>query len=676
MAAPADPDTFAAWSIRQASARCGAWDVGPPRALLDPKRRDNATQARRRGWAPAVVEALAGAFRKRRAGRVSRRLVQTLGGLYRKYPEWSGHWFGTNPLAGQFPQKTRAVGRPAMIACRRADGRARPTRSPRPLPGRSPGPIVVATRPPRVPGGARDGGDPGKPRRTRPGDRRARRFPRRPLARGHRSGRPTAPSRCALPRSTALGRFAGPQALTSAVSPGLRPRGPRPRCRACLPALGRDGVCHRTTWPASSTTPTRTSAPRPSSPCPGPAGRSGGGPRGDPREDRRRRARRPPARWRPPSRSTPRSGAKLLASMLKVKRPGPRPRSPSAALPDPPGAARLSRGTRDRSPASASAGESALLAIRDSVNRRPRKAAKSGRYEGPAAARRWNAILTRFRPVTDWKRDRAVRPRRPRRCSSVSPRSTSSGPTPGARAGRSPGPTARRPAHRPGRARRLQGRRRRPRRVRLRHQRIARPLRLRLRRDRIRPRPAALAAGRLQRHDHRDAQRSEIAMFYRRFRGPCRMARQRPGPRPTCKGKNRARGRLGKGSALWSFSVQVSDRRLRILAAAGPGATGRESVPRLRPDARRRPKKAGEALFFDAKGIGCVKCHAAGGKGTANVGPDLTGLALKYDKAEIIRSVLEPSTGSPRAISRSCSPRATARSSPASSVPRPTPTWS
>ncbi len=38
-----------------------------------------------------------------------------------------------------------------------------------------------------------------------------------------------------------------------------------------------------------------------------------------------------------------------------------------------------------------------------------------------------------------------------------------------------------------------------------------------------------------------------------------------------------------------------------------------------------------------------MKCHAANGRGTANVGPDLTGLALKYDKAEIIRSVLEPS---------------------------------
>ena len=56
-------------------------------------------------------------------------------------------------------------------------------------------------------------------------------------------------------------------------------------------------------------------------------------------------------------------------------------------------------------------------------------------------------------------------------------------------------------------------------------------------------------------------------------------------------------------------------------------------------DARR-----GEALFFDPSGLGCGRCHSAGGRGTATIGPDLTGLALKYDRAELIRSVLEPSS--------------------------------
>jgi putative heme-binding domain-containing protein len=55
-------------------------------------------------------------------------------------------------------------------------------------------------------------------------------------------------------------------------------------------------------------------------------------------------------------------------------------------------------------------------------------------------------------------------------------------------------------------------------------------------------------------------------------------------------------------------------------------------------DARR-----GEAMFFDPRGLACGQCHSAGGRGTATIGPDLTGLALKYDRAELIRSVLEPS---------------------------------
>ena len=33
-----------------------------------------------------------------------------------------------------------------------------------------------------------------------------------------------------------------------------------------------------------------------------------------------------------------------------------------------------------------------------------------------------------------------------------------------------------------------------------------------------------------------------------------------------------------------------------------------------------------------------------GGRGTSTIGPDLTGLASKYDRAELIRSVLEPSS--------------------------------
>ncbi len=107
------------------------------------------------------------------------------------------------------------------------------------------------------------------------------------------------------------------------------------------------------------------------------------------------------------------------------------------------------------------------------------------------------------------------------------------------------------------------------------------------------------------------------------------------------KGRNRLLVRTRQGIGSWSFSVQVSEPSLAVLAAE----SGVASLAELREFALTHdgdPAK-GRSIFFDAKGIGCVKCHAIGAVGTAAVGPDLTGLALKYDRAEIIRSVLEPS---------------------------------
>ncbi|WP_254508543.1 PVC-type heme-binding CxxCH protein [Anatilimnocola floriformis] len=50
----------------------------------------------------------------------------------------------------------------------------------------------------------------------------------------------------------------------------------------------------------------------------------------------------------------------------------------------------------------------------------------------------------------------------------------------------------------------------------------------------------------------------------------------------------------------------------------------------------------GKTLFFDMKGVGCVKCHAIAGQGS-KVGPELSNIGAKYPREELIRSVLEPS---------------------------------
>jgi putative heme-binding domain-containing protein len=107
-AAVGDGDQFASWSIRQAIRRLDAWDKNTLlSALLDERRCEPALRLTDEAWALPVVEALAEAATRTSQPAVRARIVANLAGLYRLYPEWSGTWFGTNPLAGPFPQKTR-----------------------------------------------------------------------------------------------------------------------------------------------------------------------------------------------------------------------------------------------------------------------------------------------------------------------------------------------------------------------------------------------------------------------------------------------------------------------------------------------------------------------------------------------------------------------------------------
>ena len=75
-------------------------------ALLDERRLESALRLTDESWALPVVEALTEALSKTGAAPVRGRIVANLAGLYRRYPEWSGQWFGTNPLAGEFPRRT------------------------------------------------------------------------------------------------------------------------------------------------------------------------------------------------------------------------------------------------------------------------------------------------------------------------------------------------------------------------------------------------------------------------------------------------------------------------------------------------------------------------------------------------------------------------------------------
>ena len=50
----------------------------------------------------------------------------------------------------------------------------------------------------------------------------------------------------------------------------------------------------------------------------------------------------------------------------------------------------------------------------------------------------------------------------------------------------------------------------------------------------------------------------------------------------------------------------------------------------------------GKQVFFATEGIQCKNCHQIGGKGT-QVGPDLSKIGKKYDRRQILESILEPS---------------------------------
>jgi putative heme-binding domain-containing protein len=107
-------------------------------------------------------------------------------------------------------------------------------------------------------------------------------------------------------------------------------------------------------------------------------------------------------------------------------------------------------------------------------------------------------------------------------------------------------------------------------------------------------------------------------------------------------GRNRIMVLSRQGIGAWCFSAQLarSDRD------ASAFLVDANRVRELRRYAMENSgdRARGERLFFDDRGAGCARCHAVGSRGTATIGPNLAGSALTYDRAELIRSVLEPSS--------------------------------
>jgi len=106
-------------------------------------------------------------------------------------------------------------------------------------------------------------------------------------------------------------------------------------------------------------------------------------------------------------------------------------------------------------------------------------------------------------------------------------------------------------------------------------------------------------------------------------------------------GKNLILVKCSNAGGGWEFSLAYPAPRSGRLFEAKPQKLDpkayAEFAKKSSGDAAR-----GRALFADPKGVACIKCHKIGGEG-GDVGPDLTGVGVKYGKDHFIESVLYPS---------------------------------
>jgi len=108
------------------------------------------------------------------------------------------------------------------------------------------------------------------------------------------------------------------------------------------------------------------------------------------------------------------------------------------------------------------------------------------------------------------------------------------------------------------------------------------------------------------------------------------------------KGANRFFVKSGNSSGGWQFSVGFSSQGdYAFLKGPAPGAFDPEAFRSFAAGNKGKADR-GKTLFNDPKGIGCIKCHAVAGLG-GTVGPDLTGIATRYPREELVHSVLYPS---------------------------------
>jgi len=639
MAALGDADAFAAWSIRRAIRDLGAWDAAAlTAALADPRRREDALKLADESWAVPAVAALATSLAASADPSWKARLVGALGGLYHRYPAWSGRWFGTNPLAGALPRKTEDWAREGMdgvlLALARAlrDGDAAVRRQ------AIIGLIGVGTRAAPLLRAALDSeADPvnlAALATTLGNWADARAVP----ALAKLLGDPARPVEARASALDALASLGGRPAMNARLGVLYAAAAPAELVARALPGLGRARALPPNDLAAFLDH--KAEAVRSAALASFPADRPlpAGVPLAfvDRLDDRSPVVRE--AAVAASGRHRLRDAIPRLVALAEDDSTRAGATRALAEMPDARAIPAFIAALGDRDPEARRAAESALIALRDVAAPELESRARAGRFVGPVALA-VERVLTRFAPVVAWH---AIGPF-PRATQPLFPAAAAID------LGRAEvGAEGRKVAWRP-----LKGD----------------PATGRVLLDDLKagggggggaggfgydaggsPDLAAFALAEIP------SDRDRPALLLVGSGGSILVAvNDRPvhhapnGGRPYAsdsdlvrvalrKGTNRVLVQARQGIGPWSFGVQVSEPSSAPLAAQA-GAIGREG---LRAFALSHPgdPRNGEALFLDPGKTQCARCHAPG---TAGLGPDLAGLALKYDKAEIVRSVLDPS---------------------------------
>ncbi|RUL85825.1 HEAT repeat domain-containing protein [Tautonia sociabilis] len=644
MASLGDPDPTVAWSIRQAIRTLDAWDADLLlAALTDPGRRAEALKLTDEAWAVPVADALANAVSALDDAGARAEVVGNLAGILLAYPEWDGEWFGTNPLAGAMPRKTepwdREGMRLALIGLIKALDDPDATVRGRAIVGLRPaGPTVGPYLRARL-------------------DREADGENLRALALilGDQVDVAAVPSLARLATDSqtpmvaraaavdALGNMPGPDALKALFGLTFDPDAPPELVARALPPL----ASSRALPPNDLASFLDREAPAIRIAALGALAAVEGLPEH--------------LKARVASRLDDPDPTARVAAIAAVAALGHRPAVPSlvaiarsadvdptvrsatvralAALPDPDALPVYLEALGDRDAGLRRSAESALLAIRDRVRPQLEARASASDLTAPEAAS-LERLLTRFRPIVDW---RVIGPfaRTTARVFLGEPSIDFSRTHSGVE----------------GRPISWQERRGDPRtgRVVIDDFKGGRGDLGGFGYDETSsPDLAAFAFAEIPSPTDREALLlfGSSGSLIAELNGEQIHAFSEYAGRPYAPdsdrvrvllkaGSNRLVMRVRQGIGTWSFSVQVSEPGQRLLASP-PAGEGIEALRSFALAHEGDPAR-GEAIFFAADGVGCAKCHAADGKGTADIGPDLTGLASKYDRAELIRSVLEPS---------------------------------